>query len=379
MPSTLSTGDSRFRRRLQTRLLSWFGRHRRDLPWRHDRDPYRIWVSEIMLQQTQVATVMPYFERFLVAFPAIEDLALARAETVLRLWEGLGYYRRAHDLHQAARQIVREHGGHFPEDPGTLERLPGIGRYTAGAVLSQAFDRRLPIVEANSRRVLCRLFGQSEDTRRGPGLRWLWQTAERLLPRRRAGDFNQALMELGALVCLPAAPRCAACPLARECVAHRRGLQEKIPAPRTPPPIVTTREVAVVVRRGARVLLAQRPRTGRWAGLWEFPHGPVEDGETGAAAAVRQLALLTDLRATAGAELLTLKHSVTRFRVTMTCIRMRYRSGRFRSDFFQQGRWLKPVELLDYPVAAPQRRLTQVLLNGGGPVRKSRDLSMRMK
>jgi A/G-specific adenine glycosylase len=164
-------------------------------------------VSEIMLQQTQVATVIPYFRRFLEAFPSLETLAAAREQDVLRLWEGMGYYRRARDLHRAAQRVVAEYAGRLPEEPALLRTLPGIGRYTAGAILSQAFDRRLPILEANSQRVLCRLFGRRDDPRRGPGRRWLWEVAEALLPVRRVGDFNQALMELGALLCTPAAPR----------------------------------------------------------------------------------------------------------------------------------------------------------------------------
>ena len=263
------------RRRLPRRLLDWFARHRRDLPWRRDRDPYRIWVSEVMLQQTQAATVVPYFERFLQAFPTLADLAAADEQEVLRLWEGLGYYRRARDLLRTARLLAASHGGRFPDDPAALDGLPGLGRYTRNAVLSQAFDRRLPILEANSRRVLCRLFGRTGDPRRGPEQRWLWAAAEALLPPRRVGDFNQALMELGALVCTPAAPRCAECPLAADCAARRLGLQDAIPARTPPPEPMEVREAAVVVRRGERVLLLQRPAEGRWASLWEFPHGPL--------------------------------------------------------------------------------------------------------
>ncbi len=274
-------------RRLPRRLLRWFAAHRRDLPWRRDRDPYRIWVSEVMLQQTQATTVVPYFERFLQAFPTLADLAAADEQQVLRLWEGLGYYRRARDLLRTARLLAAAHGGRFPDDPAALDGLPGLGRYTRNAVLSQAFDRRLPVLEANSQRVLSRLFGRTGDPSRGPEQRWLWAAAEALLPPRRAGDFNQALMELGALVCTPAAPRCPECPLAADCAARRLGLQEAIPARTPPPETVNVREAAVVVRRGEQVLLLQRPATGRWASLWEFPHGPLAAEEAPDEAAAR--------------------------------------------------------------------------------------------
>jgi A/G-specific adenine glycosylase len=350
------------RRRVRQRLLSWFAESRRDLPWRRDRDPYRIWVSEVMLQQTTVTAVVSYFERFLHAFPTLRDLAAAPEQDVLRLWEGLGYYRRARDLHRAARQLAATSGATIPDDPDALRELPGMGRYTLGAVLSQAFDRRLPILEANSLRVLCRLFGRTDDPRRGPAQRWLWQVAEDLLPVKRVGDFNQALMELGALVCTPTEPRCGACPLAADCIAQRLGLQETIPAKAPPPAITDVSEAAVVIRRGSEVLLAQRPESAkRWANLWEFPHGPLTDGESHEEAAVR-LARDSGLDVRLGPELLTLRHGITRFRITMACFEAEHVGGEFRSDFYRQGTWVAPERLPDYPVSAPQRRLAKALL-----------------
>ncbi len=351
------------RRRIRRRLLAWFAHHRRDLPWRRSRDPYSIWVSEVMLQQTQVATVVPYFERFLRTWPKLADLAAAREQDVLRLWAGLGYYRRARALHQAARQIVAEHEGRFPDDPAQLRNLPGMGPYTVGAILSQAYDHRLPILEANSQRVLCRLFGQGTDPRQGPLRRWLWQAAEVLLPSRQVGEFNQAIMELGALICTPRNPKCSVCPLASDCTARARGLQEQIPVRPDPPPTVTVREAAVVVRQGQSVLLVQRPEKGRWAGLWEFPHGPLQEGEAHVAAAIRVLRDLTGIRAQLGQELLTLRHAVTRYRIALVCFAARYLSGTFRSPFYRAARWTEPEQLGDYPVSAPQRRLANVLLS----------------
>jgi A/G-specific adenine glycosylase len=348
---------------LRRRLRPWFLRHQRPLPWRRDRDPYRIWVSEVMLQQTQVAAVIPYFERFLAAFPTLADLAAAEEQEVLRHWEGLGYYRRARDLHRAARVIVAEHAGRFPDDAAVLGSLPGLGRYTCNAVLSQAFDRRLPILEANSQRVLSRLFGRVEDPRQPAARRWLWQAAEDILPQRDVGTFNQALMELGALVCTPAAPRCSECPLAVRCLARQWGRQEQIPARAPPPQIVPIRESAIVVRRGGDVLLVQRPPQGRWAGLWEFPHGPLLDGESHDAAALRVLRELTGLQVQLGPELLTIRHGVTRYRITLTCFEAAGASGTFQSSFYVEGRWLSLADLAAYPVSSPQRRLARFLLS----------------
>ncbi|HLN32841.1 MAG TPA: A/G-specific adenine glycosylase [Gemmataceae bacterium] len=358
-----------FERRVRRLLLQWFKRARRDLPWRRDRDPYRIWVSEIMLQQTQVATVVPFFERFLLAFPSVADLARADEQAVLRLWEGLGYYRRARNLHQAARLVVAQYGGKIPHEPVELAKLPGIGRYTMGAVLSQAFDLRLPILETNSERVLCRLFARTEDPKNGSGRHWLWQAAEALLPMRRIGEFNQALMELGALVCLPVAPRCTSCPLKQVCVACRLGIQEEIPPRASAPETLAIQEVAVIVRRGTRLLLAQRGDQGRWAGLWEFPHAPLEAGETHDSAAARILPLLTGVHADIGPEWMTVRHSITHHRITLICFEARYRSGRFRPGFYRAGKWVVPEQLPAYPVSSPQRRLATAILE---PARQRR-------
>jgi A/G-specific adenine glycosylase len=347
---------------LQRRLLAWFNRHRRDLPWRRNRDPYRVWVSEVMLQQTTVAAVVPYFERFLAAFPTPADLAAADEQQVLRLWEGLGYYRRARHLHAAARALVRDHGGTLPDDPEVWAELPGVGRYILGAVLSQAFDRRLPVVEANTRRVICRLFGRRGDPASGPVQKWLWETADELLPPKRVGDFNQAMMELGALVCTPTAPRCGECPVAAECVAHREGTQHEIPTRTGPTAVTAVEEVAVVVRDGPRVLVARRPDGGRWAGMWEFPRGERRPDEDTADAAVRLAADLAGLRVTPKGELTVVRHAVTRFRIRLACVEARLDGGAFASSHYTEGRWLPPDELSGLPVSTPQRKLIAAVL-----------------
>jgi A/G-specific adenine glycosylase len=337
-------------------LGRWFQRHARDLPWRRNQEPYSIWISEVMLQQTQVASVIPYFARFLGRFPDLASLAQADEQEVLRLWEGLGYYRRARALHRAARILVAEHGGVVPCDPAVLGQLPGFGRYTVNAVLSQAFDLRLPILEANSQRVLCRLLGIRQEPKQPSVQKALWQAALEFLPRRHVGRFNQALMEVGALVCKPERPRCGACPLQRHCQARLHGLQAEIPASARRAAVVAVAEIAVVLKRSGRVLLVQRPAEGRWGSLWEFPHLSQELLETPAAAAARLLAEL-GLAGSVRGEIATLHHQVTRYRITMVCLDVLYKKGRFSSPKYAQGLWVRPSDLAQYPLSAPQRRL----------------------
>ncbi len=324
------------------KLLAWFDRARRDLPWRANRDPYRIWVSEVMLQQTTVAAVIPYFHRFLGSFPDVRALANADERAVLTHWQGLGYYRRARHLHAAAKTLVNDRAGELPDDPAVWAALPGVGRYILGAVLSQAFDRRLPIVEANTLRVLSRLFGSRLDPREGAGKAWVWEAAESVLPRKRVGDFNQAMMELGALVCTPVAPKCDTCPVRRECVANQLGLQAVIPPPAKRKELETVRDTALLIQREGKILLCQRPPTAeRGAMLWEFPSTAASVG------------LLVEI----GPEVLTVNHGVTRFRIMLTGLEAMWRSGEFTSDFYSAGVWLTASELGEYPMSTPQGKL----------------------
>ncbi|MFM8433757.1 MAG: A/G-specific adenine glycosylase [Planctomycetia bacterium] len=252
-------------------LVHWFARVGRDLPWRRSRDPYRVWVSEIMLQQTQVERVKEFFTRFITAFPDVHALAAAGEPQVLKLWEGLGYYRRARQLHAAAKQLVAEHGGAFPRTANGLRSLPGVGRYTAAAIASIAFDAPEPIVEANSRRVLARLAGYDRPLDGARGDEPIWEIAAAAVPQHGAGRFNQALMDLGALVCTPDRPRCTDCPLASKCVAHKTRRTDAIP-PKVPRRGTTLiREMAIVIRYGKRVLVEQRGPGEWWEGLWDFP------------------------------------------------------------------------------------------------------------
>jgi A/G-specific adenine glycosylase len=359
--------DAKARRSFRRRLLAWYGKHARDLPWRRTREPYRVWVSEVMLQQTTVAAVKPYFERFLAAFPTVDELASADEQQVLRLWEGLGYYRRARALHAAAKQLVAERRGEFPRDVPSLMALPGIGRYTAGAIASIAFDVPAPILEANTIRLLSRIVGYRDDPAKSAGQRLLWQTAAELLPRRDVARFNQALMELGSLVCTPTAPQCDECPVAAHCTAFALGAQDEIPAALRKPPIVTIREAAVVVRKSGSVLLRQCVEGERWAGLWDFPRFALE----GEGPLFVRDELMAQVREQTGVGVVpqgllkTLKHGVTRFRITLECYEARAVGGRLRSSSERPCRWLPIDELPAAPMSVTGRKIARLLARGG--------------
>lgn len=257
---------------LRARLLGWFAEHQRDLPWRRTRDPYAIWVSEVMLQQTRVETVVPYYHRFLARFPDVHHLADASADDVLAAWSGLGYYRRARLLHRGAAHVARELGGDLPATVQGLLAVPGIGRYTAGAIASIAFDVAAPLVDGNVARVLARLFAIGDDPKSAAGAAHTWAIAEALVSPRAPGAFNQALMELGATVCVPRGPRCGGCPVAALCRARAEGLEHELPrvSPKRPPRRVDL--VAIVARDASgRVLLGQRDESGTFASMWEPP------------------------------------------------------------------------------------------------------------
>jgi len=321
-----------------------------------------------MLQQTQVGTVTPYFERFLKALPTIAALARADQQQVLRLWEGLGYYRRAQQVHRAAQQIVAEHRGVFPRDVEAVRRLPGIGRYTAGAILSIAFDARQPILEANTIRLFSRLVALGGDPASASGQRLLWAVAEAVLPRRDVGLLNQALMELGSTVCVPREPRCGECPVASLCRARELAAQGEIPAIKPKPPAEARREAAVVVLRNGRALLVRSAEGQRWAGLWDFPRFPVRGQDS---KSLRR-ELIDNVRRRTGVTVAprecwtTLKHGVTRFRITLQCYRADYVSGTVPRGDSPDARWVRLAELDDYPLNTTARRLARLLIADAG-------------
>ena len=319
-----------------------------------------------MLQQTQVATVIDYYQRFLKRFPDLNTLAAADEQEVLRLWEGLGYYRRARQLHRAAIQIVNEHGGVFPSDRASLLALPGIGRYTAGAILSIAFDQREPILEANTIRLLSRLLLLREETTRSDSQRQLWELAELLLPRKGIGSFNQALMELGSLVCTPQTPACDECPIEEICPTSEQGLQEVIPVMAPKQAITPVREAAVIIQKESRVLLRQCSPQERWAGLWDFPRFEIrhQRGQALARELQENVFQLTGLQVTTSNCLQVIKHSVTRYRITLSCYQGQLISpATSAEELAESAQWVQIAELEDYPLSVTGRKMCQALLD----------------
>jgi len=341
-------------RAIQVPLLAWFRREQRDLPWRHNLDPYAIWVSEIMLQQTQVATVIPYFERWMERFPTIRALAEADEHDVLHAWQGLGYYSRARNLRQGAQQVLAEHGGRVPDSVAALLALPGVGRYTAGAIASIAYNVSAPIVDGNVIRVLSRLFALRGDPAKAPLKNRIWELAEALIPNGDARDFNPAVMELGARICTPVNPKCAICPVAKACESRRLNIQDELPETAARPKITPVNMVAALVWRGDRVLLVQRrPDESRWAGMWQFPNVEVAAGESKQDAVRRAASEAVGLSITPGERTLIVRHGVTRFRITLEVFQCTTAAGEPQARGCQAWRWADAgnVEALALPKA----------------------------
>jgi A/G-specific adenine glycosylase len=364
---------------MRRRIRHWYKRRARSLPWRETGDPYRIWISEIMLQQTTVTTVIPYYEKFANRFPDVQSLAEADEAEVLRYWEGLGYYSRARNIHKAARQIVESSNGEFPATIAGLTALPGIGRYTAGAIMSFAFDLPAPIVEANTLRLYSRLLAYAEDPRKSRGQKVLWSFAEHLLPTKNAGDFNQSLMDLGSLVCTPKDPNCEECPLNGDCGAFRAGLQHEIPMLEKRPTITEIVEVCVAVSCDGRFLLRQNPAGQWWAGLWDFvrfpitdsqatlPDAPFENGSTlpldFAARLEQHLCHITGLADVTIERFVTeIRHSVTRYKIRLQCFVATTNTEVVTKD--QESvvtRWVSPAEFDDFPLSMTGRKLANLV------------------
>lgn len=343
-------------------LLDWYDRHRADLPWRESRDPYRVWLSEIMLQQTQVDTVIPYYRRFLAAYPTVEALAAAPIDDVLKLWEGLGYYSRARNLHRAAQAVAAEHGGVFPDTVEGLLALPGIGRYTAGAIASIAYEVRAPLLDGNVIRVFSRLLDIEDDVTQTATQARLWQQAEDWLPERRIGDYNQSLMELGRLICRPRDPLCADCPIQAHCRAYANGTQNARPVKKrkaaTPHYDVTA---GLIRDEAGRLLISQRPFEGLLGGLWEFPGGKQEPGETLPECLQRELREELAIEVEVGELFTVVRHGFTHFKITLHAFDCRYVSGPPQTLGVHAWAWVTPDELDQYSFGKADRQIIDAL------------------
>ncbi len=326
------------------RLLGWYDEHRRDLPWRDDAGPYRVWVSEIMLQQTQVETVRPYFERFLEAFPTVEALAAADEQAVLRLWQGLGYYSRARRLHQAAQLVVREHGGRLPSTYEKLQEIPGLGPYTAAAVASIAFGEPVPVVDGNVLRVYARFRGLTDDIAKAGTRKKVFAALLPIIAPLPPSDFNQAMMELGALVCRPRGPVCLLCPLRADCVAANEGRTEALPVKAKRQSVPHHEEVAGLVRCGERFLIVQRPAERMLAGMWELPGGRVEAGEGASIALRRHLHEQWQLELKPDPPFATITHAYSHFTIAVQVCAVRA-----ETVTPEVGQWITPAQIDSFP------------------------------
>ncbi len=355
------------RKRFAARLVSWYAKHQRDLPWRRDaRDPYRVWVSEALLQQTQVATVIPYYARFIARFPDLHALAVAPLDDVLKTWEGAGYYARARNLRRAAQEIVARFGGKIPQTVDELLTLPGIGRYTAGAIASIAFNRDAPVVDGNVTRVLCRYFNIADDPKKARTQKELWKLAEELLPRGKAGNFNHALMDLGATVCLPRRPACGAGPLKRGCAARRLGIQAQLPAKRKKKALPHHQVAVGVIWKRCKILIAKRFAKDLLGGLWEFPGGHQEKGESLARCVSREVREELGITVKVEKEFAVVDHAYSHFRITLHAFHCRWRRGRPRAIGCAEWKWVTPHELSRYAFPAANRRVIEQLKSKQG-------------
>lgn len=351
--------------RLSSKLMNWYRLNKRTLPWRDPlrADPYAVWVSEIMLQQTRVEAVIPYFQRWMKLFPTVSSLAKASEQRVLNAWEGLGYYSRARNLHKAAKIVVKEHGGELPRDLDALRRLPGIGRYTLGAISSIAFGMNVAALDGNIKRVYSRIFDITEpvDTPKGEAL--LWEIAEKQLPKKDAGDYNQALMDLGATICVPKNPRCLICPVMQLCQARQNGTQHLRPVKSPKKSVPHHVHAAGVLITDGKVLLAKRPSEGLLGGMWEFPNGRVNgdplEGLAGALKTGYNLRLRVNRRNVDRAEPLGIvQHGYSHFSVSVYVYKAELASRVIANNL----KWIPLSKLNDYPMGKIDRQIASMLV-----------------
>ncbi|MBX2859691.1 MAG: A/G-specific adenine glycosylase [Vampirovibrio sp.] len=365
MPATKAkpTQKSETKQGFADELVTWYIANHRDLPWRDTKNPYHIWLSEIMLQQTQVATVIPYYHRFLDLFPTIQDLAAAPQDQVLKAWEGLGYYARCRNLYKAAQQIVSEHKGVFPKVFEDVHALCGIGRSTAGAIVTFAFDDPHPLMDGNVKRVLCRLYNISED----PGLptvqTTLWEYSEALLTQTDdAYSYNQAIMELGATLCTTKNPKCLVCPVQSHCSGFAAGTQHELP---TKPPKKQTPHLTIgvgVIWHNHKILIQQRPEEGLLGGLWEFPGGKQEADESLEETVAREIKEELGIDVEVQEKIMAVKHAYTHFKITLHAYHCKHKSGKPVSAQKQPWQWVPLEEIPNYAFPKANKKVLEHLL-----------------
>lgn len=346
------------RNSIHRNLLGWYDRHARDLPWRKENDPYRVWVSEVMLQQTRVETVIPYYLRWLERFPTLESLAVADEQQVLKFWEGLGYYARARNLKKAARIILKEYGGELPKTTVELKKLPGIGEYIAGAITSIAFNKKEPALDGNGKRVLARLTAFSEPVNMEKNARILKEFLFNILPEERTGDFNQAIMDLGSRICIPRKPLCHDCPLKGHCEARLTGTQLEIPVRTRKKPVPHYQVVAAILRKNNRVLIDKRKSADLLGGLWEFPGGKVEKDESLDDAIIREIREELALEILPGKKFIQYAHAYTHFSVTVHAFECEIISGHPKALESDEIAWGAISRLKEYPMGKVDRLIS---------------------
>lgn len=352
-------------KKIRNNLIKWYHKHQRELPWRESNDPYAIWISEAMLQQTQVSTVIPYFKKFLRQFPDIHALAQANLESVLKIWEGMGYYARARNLHRAAALIVKRYQGKIPSSVEELKTLPGVGDYIASAVSSIAFQNPCPVVDGNVKRVLSRIFLIDTPVNDSSSHKVFYPVALRFVDihsQNHQGIFNQAIMELGALICRPRKPDCTKCPVLSFCQAYKQGLIHQFPRrhkkQKTPEYLVS----AAILRKNGKILITRRKLEGHLGGLWEFPGGKVLENETPQQACIREIKEEVNLDISVDKLLTRIKHAYTHFKIKMDIFNCTYISGELKLNGPMDYRWVKAHELALFPFPGADRKFMHLII-----------------
>ena len=348
---------------LSEALLNWYREHQRQLPWRGATDPYAIWISEIMLQQTRVETVIPYYLAWMQRFPNLQDLVQASEKDILSVWEGLGYYSRARNMLKAAHHIVERYFGEFPSTIAELEEIPGIGTYTAAAIASIAFGMDVPAVDGNVKRVISRLINLESPIESTQSLKIITEVAKKYLPPGRAAEYNQAFMDLSAAICLPKVPRCLLCPLQSYCQALEIGVADQRPLRKPRRPIPHHTVTAAVIECDGKYLISRRPKHGLLGGLWEFPGGKVKKGETLSECLKREILEELDAEVVVGDEFGVYRHAYTHFKITLYAFRCWLTDMVVTPVVADEIAWIQPAELKKFPMGKVDRLIADKLMD----------------